>query len=682
MKKTLPLFFVFMSFTVVYGQCNTSNATSCVCQDGSTECDLLPDITVSWWAIENYLAGPNEYAQTGEGVNNGRLKITASTPNIGHGSLTVRGSDYFVCGSDTVQGNPGTCPDGSAPKQLIVQRIYHKSGNTMTYYDRWAGAMTYHPTHNHNHVDDWGVFTLRIEDPNEPDPRNWPIVGDGAKLGFCLMDYGTCSFYNNHCKDVNTHYQQGATLLNGDFPNYGLGGGSYGCSVVEQGISAGYTDIYSENLDGMWINIPPGTCNGTYWIVAEIDPDNHFLEENIDNNYTAVPFVLTQQDAPGSPTITITPMGSTTLCAGGQVELRATAGTSFLWSTGETSQSIFVDQAGSYDVTVTNHCGTGVSTPIEVDVIPAPSAPSSTNETVCNGQSALLTATGTNIQWFDDNGYLVGNGNTFNTPSLFSTTTYFAADAVLTYGDTSMVGLTDTVGAGVSYSVNNQYQIFSAHTDLTIVSVKVYANGAGNRNFQILDNGGNLVTSANVFVPDGESRVTLNLNVPAGNLYEFRLNNLSNLARTNFAAGYAYPYVIQDTITIVGSSAGNSYWYFVYDWEVTSQPITCLSAETPVEVTVQNCTGIDEHRISADLVNIYPNPNTGDFNIEFTIPGTSGFSWFLSDATGRVLYTEDVQQASGFWLRNMLLDNLSSGLYNVTILIGNTVINKPVVVSK
>src|SRR5690606_9041815 len=132
-----------------------------------------------------------------------------------------------------------------------------------------------------------------------------PIIGDGAKLGFCLMDYGTCSYYNNHCKDTNMYYSQGNTLINTDFPNYGLGGGSYNCSVVEQGISSGYTDIYSENLDGMWINIPPGTCNGNYWIVAEVDPKDNFIESREDNNWTAIPITLTLQDAPGNPNFTI-----------------------------------------------------------------------------------------------------------------------------------------------------------------------------------------------------------------------------------------------------------------------------------------------------------------------------------------------------------------------------------------
>ena len=107
-----------------------------------------------------------------------------------------------------------------------------------------------------------------IEDTNDPNPLNWPIVGDGAKVGFCLMDYGTCTYYNGHCRDSANN-----VWLNNNFPNWGLGGGQYNCSPVEQGISVGHTDIYSENLDGMWIDIPPGTCNGDYYIVIEVDPN-------------------------------------------------------------------------------------------------------------------------------------------------------------------------------------------------------------------------------------------------------------------------------------------------------------------------------------------------------------------------------------------------------------------------
>jgi hypothetical protein len=680
MKKIYALAAVLLVFPfTVNSQCNTSNATSCVCDDGTTDCNLLPDITVSWYAIESYLSGPNEFSQTGNGVNDGRLKITASTPNIGHGPLTVRGSNYFVCGNDTVVGDPGVCPDGSAPRQLIVQRIYHKNGNTMTYTDRWAGAMTYHPTHGHNHVDDWGVFTLRLMDPNEPDPRNWPIVGNGSKLGFCLMDYGTCAFYNGHCRDNNTVYNNGTTLINPDFPNYGLGGGSYGCSVVEQGISSGYTDIYSENLDGMWINIPPGTCNGLYYIVADVDPNNAFVEEDETNNYTAVPFMLTQQDAPGNPVSYIYPQGSTTLCGGQQVELKATTGFSYLWSTGDTTQSIMVDQPGTYSVTVTTYCGTAASSPITITTLAPPADPVAADTTICAGQSAVLSATGSNVAWYDGNGYQVGLGNVFTTPSLTSTTTYFAADVNVIHGDTNFVGLADTAGTSKSYGVSNQWLVFDALTDISILSVEVYANGAGTRVFQILNDGGNLVQSGSFNIPDGRSRVNVNFDVPAGTGYEFRVSGTPNLLRVNTGGTFAYPFTITDTVSITGSSAGNNYYYYFFDWEVSSSGVECASGQTPVQVTVNNCAAIDEHRLENSL-SVYPNPNSGEFTISMNVPGTAPFKMAIHDNLGRVVYTEQVGSTTGLFNRNLSLSQLPAGLYSVRVEIEGQTLNKLIVV--
>jgi hypothetical protein len=259
---------------------------------------LLPDITASWKGISNN--GWTEYpqvnagtSQNGQGPDNGRLRVTGSTPNIGHGSFTVRGLDAngkraFLCGSDTVFNVAATgdftCPNGIInPKQLLNQRIYKKDSTQMSYVDRWTGSMAYHPSHGHNHVNDWAVMTLRIP-TSDPNPLSWPIVGDGAKIGFCLMDYGQCgtstgSTYYGHCRDENTVYNQGTTLQNVDFPNWNLGGGNYNCSVTEQGISSGWTDVYSKNLDGMWVNLPENTCNGDYYIVMEVDKDQYGTNE-------------------------------------------------------------------------------------------------------------------------------------------------------------------------------------------------------------------------------------------------------------------------------------------------------------------------------------------------------------------------------------------------------------------
>lgn len=102
-------------------------------------------------------------------------------------------------------------------------------------------------------------------------------------------------------------------------------------------------------------------------------------------------------------TATITPSGTTQLCAGETVTLQASAGTSYLWSTGATSQSITVSQAGSYFVTITNAQGcTAESAAVTVTVtaIPSASITLSGSPNLCAGETVTLQATGgTSYLW-------------------------------------------------------------------------------------------------------------------------------------------------------------------------------------------------------------------------------------------------------------------------------------------
>ena len=433
MKKLILLIVAAISLPfLAAAQCTTTNATGCQCKDpGQADCDLLPDIQIGHPPFYDLGAtyGVVEYSQTGHGANDGRLLVSVSTPNPGFGPLEIHTTNVFVCGTDTFVGTPPSiCPDNiSYPKILINQRIYHKSGNTMTYYDRAAGTMTYHPTHSHMHVDNWGNYTLRTRDSTKANPLDWPLIGFGTKLAFCVMDYGTCAGWADHCLDT-----AGNSLNNNsDFPNYGLGGGSYSCSNAVQGISSGYIDIYWTTLDGMWIDIPPGTCNGDYWIVTEVDPNQNFLEADETNNVYAAPFRLTQQVPNPSTDVAKVNISNSmlNLCQGESTTLTADnsiSGSSYLWSNGATTPSITVNTAGIYSLSFNSACGTGQSYSVEVNVYTPPAAPTAQNDTIPTPGSAILTATATgDINWYDaaSGGTLIGTGNLFSTPSINTTTT-------------------------------------------------------------------------------------------------------------------------------------------------------------------------------------------------------------------------------------------------------------------
>jgi hypothetical protein len=116
--------------------------------------------------------------------------------------------------------------------------------------------------------------------------------------------------------------------------------------------------------------------------------------------------------------VSITPAGPTTFCQGSSVTLSATSGSSYLWSTGATTQNITVTTTGTYYVTVTSSNGcTAVAGPQTVTVNAVPPAPVQLfgPASLCSGSTgvtyyidAVSGATGYN--WAVPSGALVVSG--------------------------------------------------------------------------------------------------------------------------------------------------------------------------------------------------------------------------------------------------------------------------------
>lgn len=796
--KLLFLFFSITSFTwsqnVVYDMdlpCNTTEATGCVCQNSEeNDCDLLPDIQASWYGILNYAGGPSEYPQTGAGENNGRLRISVSTPNTGFGPLTVRGVDdngyaYFLCDDDTIAVQTGGsiggyyCDDSDEPaKHLAIQRVYRKNPNNyyidyitngdnpnssdyrmcgfddtnnngikdwnedyisdceltrynMEYYDRFAGTMTYHPTHGHMHSDEWGVFTLRIQDPNEPNPLNWPIVSNGAKMGFCLMDYNDCgdNAAYGHCRDENRYSDQyledypevaaqgfnGGNILteNSQFPNNGLGGQSYGCSVIEQGITVGWTDIYSEYLDDQWIDIDPGLCNGEYWIVGEIDRNNFYLESNKDNNWTAAPFTLTQQLDSQNFEVEIITESTPILCEGESITLSSSinnASMSYSWSNGMTGPSIQVSEPGIYYVEVTSECGSSTSESIEVTSTLV-ATPAASNVTIDEGNTTTLYATGSgNIFWTDNNGIIVGEGQSFTTPPLYEDTSYFVyqEEEIIPAPEFLSTGEEEHLcdgGGSCDYSgtVYNGGLRFEALSEFTLNSVKVYAGLEGERSIQLRNTGLNVVyESTTINIPESEENgfiVDLNWVIPAG---EYIITTDSDLNIANFGDNNpllkrttgslaSFPHIIEGIVSInegYYNSGGNdpdeagfnpAYYYYFYDWKINNDwdlgEISCTSDLLEVNVFINNNNSSIDEANSVDF-GLFPNPAFKQVNIEPSSSFNEDVIITIINELGEEI--EKIQINNFNESINLDIKDYSSGMYFIKVTCSKGVRTKPI----
>jgi len=86
------------------------------------------------------------------------------------------------------------------------------------------------------------------------------------------------------------------------------------------------------------------------------------------------------------------------------------------------------------------------------------------------------------------------------------------------------------------------------------------------------------------------------------------------------------------------------------------------------DVIVQNCTGIDETNGIKSL-NIYPNPATGNFTVEFSANDVVTLT--LSNALGEVVYQLDKVEANGFCSKNINISGICEGVYYIRIE-GNT----------
>jgi hypothetical protein len=132
---------------------------------------------------------------------------------------------------------------------------------------------------------------------------------------------------------------------------------------------------------------------------------------------------------PGIPQVTL--IGELEFCSGSSAELIAPNGAAWLWSNDATTQSITVTESGTYTVSMVDICGnTGNSDDFTFTVYPSPAAPAATDVEVNGSGSVELSATGSNLRWYDavDAETPIFEGNPFVTPVLTETTTYWVED--------------------------------------------------------------------------------------------------------------------------------------------------------------------------------------------------------------------------------------------------------------
>ncbi len=235
----------------------------------------------------------------------------------------------------------------------------------------------------------------------------------------------------------------------------------------------------------------------------------------------------------------------------------------------------------SVSLTVFNLYGEDFISKTDFVNIILPDAPATIDAESCGEAELTLFAQGEgDINWYDvlSGGQIINSGTSY-TDFFYSTRTFYV-ESVVASSETDYFGNTHSEINGGNHTNNNFYLIFDAYREFTLNSVEVNADSGGNRIIELRDNQNQIVESKTVFISAGLSRIELDFEIEQGTGYQLRCGtNNPSLWRNN--EGVAYPYVLDDVAAITGSNAGEDFYYYFYDWEV-SYVNYCISPRVPV----------------------------------------------------------------------------------------------------
>jgi ASPIC and UnbV/Secretion system C-terminal sorting domain/FG-GAP-like repeat/Ig-like domain CHU_C associated len=379
---------------------------------------------------------------------------------------------------------------------------------------------------------------------------------------------------------------------------------------------------------------------------------------------------------------TVVAGGQLDFCQGLSVALTATQGAAYLWSNGEQTQTIYAAEPGTYTCQVDNGCGfQNSANSIDVIVYAAPSAPASSDVQVGqSGVSVDLSATGTNLSWYDvaTGGSPLATGSTFTTPAITSFPATFWVEDAAVYGGVQGVG-----GKSTNDAANGQYftttpanyNKFDALTDVILDSVLVFSNAAGVRTIEVIDANLNVVATGDFDIANGSVYVPVNFFIPQGTGYGLRTTtatpNLWRDRNITTATPYNYPYDVNGLISITGTTVtnanqnqdGDNYYYFFYDWHAHTPEFTCAGPRT--EVTI-NFVGVEEIT-SLNNVVVFPNPAEETLTVRVNANRGGAMYINLIDEVGRTVQMNQVTVSTGTQNFELNLSNLASGIYQVQL---------------
>jgi hypothetical protein len=321
------------------------------------------------------------------------------------------------------------------------------------------------------------------------------------------------------------------------------------------------------------------------------------------------------------------------------------AGASFMWSTGDTNQTIFADSSGLYWVEVTDGSGTSRDS-IQLVVVPQPTLAGLGDTSLCGGDISLIPDRFPSdvLLWYDSmsGGKLVHIGDTLSGSFVDTTRFYLTA-----------MNIDTTISAGAAVRCDGGAATrsglrFDALQPFLLQSVTVNLSGPASFTIYLTDFADRIIDSADVsVVPDasGQAVVPLYFNVPVLNNGRLLAGNFKQGALCFARISGSFPFTVPDILVIERGLFLSGIYYYFYDWKIS--PTACQTPRT------------------AYTANILPTPNL-NLGVDTVVCGSP---WLLDASWPGASYNWSTGDTTG----TLSVD--TAGQYGVTVSLGQCVIS-------
>lgn len=378
-------------------------------------------------------------------------------------------------------------------------------------------------------------------------------------------------------------------------------------------------------------------------------------------------------------TSSILSVSAGTTCGTGSVVVSGTTSAGNIYWYNSPTNGSYVSGSNSFTPTISsnttyyaapvdvNGCVSATRTAVTATVIPVPSVTAAIAASVCTGNSAVISATpsaGT-INWYTGSitGTLLATGNSFTTPvqNASGNFVYYAeannqgcyylprtavtvtvrptptitisGSTVICNGNSTtltMGGSAITTWTWSTGSTTNSILVSPTITTTYSINAQHFQGCSNSKTISVTVNPNPTVaaTSSSTLICTGN---TATLSATGATTFSWNPGNLSGTL-------VAVSPTLSTTYTVVGSTSG------------------CTDTKT-VSITVSACTGLNESGIENGTISVYPNPNTGTFNLLITEEGI----YTILNSIGQTVKTIEINDNT----QNVSVEGLSNGIYYV-----------------